>query len=275
MKLPAFQFYPGDWLNDLNLGMCSLAAQGLWLRMMCVAHQGDPYGHLKVNHMVIPLDKLAELVGRSTDEIKPLIDELERMHVFSRDEDGAIYSRRMVSDEKKRQDRSTKGALGGNPVLKKSKENHKDNHEVNQQDKLVDKPSSSSSSYVLEEDEEEKTACLAYLKEKFPHWVLSGDKYVAFLGWSDRMPWSVIKMAAEETMAAGVNRLSYCEAILSDWEEHGVKTTEEALVRQAQKRVARGESRQPAKAPPTTPKPTGPVDDTARRLLEMEGSTHA
>jgi hypothetical protein len=36
-KRPSFQFYPGDWLRDSVAG-CSLAAQGLWLRVMILAH---------------------------------------------------------------------------------------------------------------------------------------------------------------------------------------------------------------------------------------------
>ena len=31
MKLPAFQFYPGDWRKDPNLCRCSHAAKGVWI----------------------------------------------------------------------------------------------------------------------------------------------------------------------------------------------------------------------------------------------------
>ena len=39
-KLPYIQLYPGDWLRDSVAG-CSLAAQGLWLRMMFVMHDSE------------------------------------------------------------------------------------------------------------------------------------------------------------------------------------------------------------------------------------------
>ena len=34
MKLPAFQFYPGDWRKDPNLCRCSHAAKGVWIDMI-------------------------------------------------------------------------------------------------------------------------------------------------------------------------------------------------------------------------------------------------
>lgn len=32
MKLPAFQFYPGDWRKDPNLCRCSHAAKGVLMQ---------------------------------------------------------------------------------------------------------------------------------------------------------------------------------------------------------------------------------------------------
>ena len=45
-KLPAILFYPGDWNSDPQLKLCSLAAQGFWMRLLCVMHTCVPYGHL-------------------------------------------------------------------------------------------------------------------------------------------------------------------------------------------------------------------------------------
>jgi len=46
VKRPAFQFYPGDWLEEGGLRASCLAARGLWVDMLCFMHQGEPYGHL-------------------------------------------------------------------------------------------------------------------------------------------------------------------------------------------------------------------------------------
>jgi hypothetical protein len=44
MKLPAFQFYPGDWRKDPNLCRCSHAAKGVWIDMICLMHSDSKIG---------------------------------------------------------------------------------------------------------------------------------------------------------------------------------------------------------------------------------------
>ena len=102
MKRPAFQFYPGDWLNDAGLRLCSLPARGLWLEMMCFMHQATPYGHLLIAGRVPNPAELAKVLGERDISVTEWIEELERNEVFSRSTDGVIYSRRMVQDEKNR-----------------------------------------------------------------------------------------------------------------------------------------------------------------------------
>lgn len=38
-KAPAFQFYTGDWLKDPALSMCSPATRGIWMDILCAAHE--------------------------------------------------------------------------------------------------------------------------------------------------------------------------------------------------------------------------------------------
>lgn len=90
--------------------------------MMCWMHQGEPYGHLRVKGEVIQPDKLSELIGKPVDVITPLLSELEQREVFSRDESGCIYSRRMVKDDEKRRKAAANGSKGGNPRLKETPE---------------------------------------------------------------------------------------------------------------------------------------------------------
>jgi len=116
-KRPAFQFYPGDYLRDAGLRMCSLGARGLWSDMMCFMHQGEPYGHLTVKGRPIDLSSLSRMVGESPKVVSKLLDELEAADVFSRTESKVIYSRRMVKDEHLREVRAAAGKRGGNPAL--------------------------------------------------------------------------------------------------------------------------------------------------------------
>ena len=138
MKRPSFQFYPADWRKDPALSACSLAARGLWIELMCVAHEGDNYGYLSINGKPMTPAQVARMVGESPAVAAKLLKELEDAGVFSRDEQGCIFSRRMVKDEHVRNVRADAGRLGGNPNLLKQK--------VKQNEKQNLTPSSSSSS---------------------------------------------------------------------------------------------------------------------------------
>lgn len=117
MKRPSFQFYPGDWLRDAALRSCSAAARGLWMDMLCFMHEGSPYGYLKVNHKVILSPNLARMTGLTLEETEGCLAELRDAGVFQVDEDGAMFSKRMVRDEDVRNKRAMGGHLGGNPAL--------------------------------------------------------------------------------------------------------------------------------------------------------------
>jgi hypothetical protein len=93
-----FEFNPTDWLTDVSLRACSSAARGLWINLICHMHSCKPYGHLKVNGRAFDETQIARLTTGDVEEITRLLRELEENGVFSRDEDGAIYSRRMVRD---------------------------------------------------------------------------------------------------------------------------------------------------------------------------------
>ena len=143
MKRPSFQFYPGDWLQDAPLRSCSIGARGLWADMLCLMHQGSPYGYLKVGGKVILPANLARMCGVTPEEAEGYLEELETAEVFSRDAEGCIFSRRMVRDEKIRESRAAGGIKGGNPALMKRREG---SDKVNLAANLPPTPSSSSSS---------------------------------------------------------------------------------------------------------------------------------
>lgn len=143
MKRPSFQFYPSDWLRDTALRSCSTGARGLWIDMICFMHEGNPYGYLKVADKVILPANLARMVGETLEVVQGWLDELNHAGVFQVDENGAIFSKRMIRDENLRKIRAEGGSKGGNPALiDKSKVNLKVIQEVKQNPT----PSSSSSS---------------------------------------------------------------------------------------------------------------------------------
>lgn len=146
MKRPAFQFYPADWRKDVELQSCSMAAQGLWINAMCLAHECEPYGHLTINGKAMTPGQLGRQVGLSPKESEALLAELLDAGVARKTDEGVIYSSRMVRDERLRNVRADAGRLGGNPSLVKQKDNQEVNQTSNQPPKQKPTPSSSSSS---------------------------------------------------------------------------------------------------------------------------------
>lgn len=112
MKRPAFQFYPADWRKDAALQSCSLAARGLWIDAICIAHECEPYGHLVVNGRAMSVAQLARLVGVTERECGRLVAELDAAGVLSKLADGTLFSRRMVRDERIREERAAGGQKG-------------------------------------------------------------------------------------------------------------------------------------------------------------------
>lgn len=98
------KFYWKDWQTDKALRMCSLAARGLWMEMLCIMHDSEPYGHLTNNVGGKLSDReLSILANVPFDIVEVLTAELLEKGVCSRTSDGVIYCRRMIV-EKQRSD---------------------------------------------------------------------------------------------------------------------------------------------------------------------------
>ena len=119
-KAPSFQFYPADWLNDIKLQSCSLAAQGLLMNIMCLMHQSDRYGHLLINGAAPASKDVSRLLRVHHKTYDKTLIELLSAGALCRDENGFIFCARMVKDEHIRQVRRAAGAKGGSPLLKQN-----------------------------------------------------------------------------------------------------------------------------------------------------------
>lgn len=111
------KFYPADWRSDPALRSCTIAARGLWIEMLAIMHEATPYGSLLLNGQRIEKKRLASLAGVSERECVVLLLELEGVGVFSRDDDGTIYSRRMRRDAERSEEgrRQIAKRWGGRP----------------------------------------------------------------------------------------------------------------------------------------------------------------
>src|SRR5260370_26598637 len=115
-KLPYFPFYPDDWLSDEKARLCSIAARGLWIDMLCLMHKCDRRGYLQqANGKPLTLEQLSRITsGCSTEEVGNLLQELITSGAASVNEHGVIFSRRMVRDEQLRVIRSEAARKEGN-----------------------------------------------------------------------------------------------------------------------------------------------------------------
>lgn len=87
-----------DWSADKALHPCSLGAKGFWIEMLCIMHEGTPVGHLTLGGKAATIRQMAANAYCTEKEAKKYLAELEESGVFSRTDDGTIYSRRMVKD---------------------------------------------------------------------------------------------------------------------------------------------------------------------------------
>ena len=144
-KLPAIQFYPGDWRKDVGVQSLSFHDRGVWFEMLMLMHESEQRGLLILNSQPMNDDAVARLLGLNKQTLVKTLDRLLSSGVASRDEQtGALMCRRMVRDEHVRCVRTEAGKQGGNPNLVKQKTPDAPilvNHTANQ----IPTPSSSSS----------------------------------------------------------------------------------------------------------------------------------
>lgn len=97
-KLRWAKWFWADWSNDTALNLCSIPARGLWMALLCLAAQGDPYGHVNIKGRVPTADELFDLTaprGTRRRDWNLWLAELETHGVAQRDHSLAIWSPRM------------------------------------------------------------------------------------------------------------------------------------------------------------------------------------
>ncbi len=102
---------PRAWLADPAVAACSLAAQGLWMRLLCHAWASNPRGVVAGDPRTV-----ARLAGAAPDEVEPLITELLERGVCSRGPEvdlalppDSLVSRRLYRDGAAQRQRQTAG----------------------------------------------------------------------------------------------------------------------------------------------------------------------
>jgi hypothetical protein len=114
---PSSILYWADLRDDPKLRRCSPAAKGLWaVHMLPAAAESPSYGVVMVDGVPALQKDLGEgfarELGETVEATQALIDELVAKGAASVDDQGRVYCRRMVREEKLRQQRSAAGKLG-------------------------------------------------------------------------------------------------------------------------------------------------------------------
>jgi hypothetical protein len=114
-KSPGFWFFTGDWLKDPELRFCSIFARGLLVDLLCYMFEAKEQGYLVwANGLPRTNEEIANAIaGGDLAEKVAAIEELEQKGVLSRDQRGALYSRRLVRLAEISESRKQNGSKGG------------------------------------------------------------------------------------------------------------------------------------------------------------------
>ncbi len=121
-KLPAFQFYPGDWKKDPGIQALTYEERGIWFEILLIMFESEDRGKLTINRKKLPIDLLAVCLGLDEKITEKFLNKLLDLGVAKKErKTGIIYSKRMVSDEKLRKVKAEAGRKGGeNKKLEKN-----------------------------------------------------------------------------------------------------------------------------------------------------------
>ena len=113
-KLPAMQFYPGDWRRNPKVQSLTYEERGLWFEMLCLMHFAEPRGKL-------PIEDLPILLGINQTKVKQTLAKLLAKGVANI-EQNYIICRRMLSESKISELRARAGFQGGSKTQAKLKQ---------------------------------------------------------------------------------------------------------------------------------------------------------
>ena len=144
-KLPAIQFYPGDWYK--NVLPLAMEERGVLFEILLIMHNSPSRGKFIIQAGIpYPLEDLSFICHTNQAKIKQIISKILALDILKQEPDTKIiFCLRMLREENLRKIRSQCGKLGGAP---KNNTNASKN-----QVKSTPSSSSSSSSSLIKEKE--------------------------------------------------------------------------------------------------------------------------
>lgn len=95
------KFVWDDWRNDASLQSCDLSTKGLWMDLLSLMFSSERQGYLQVNNQPMSLLYLSKKTGVDKRTIEKKLKVLIKNNVCSLDENGVVFSRRMVRETRK------------------------------------------------------------------------------------------------------------------------------------------------------------------------------
>lgn len=117
-KLPSLQFYPGDWRKDPGVQALDYFDRGVWFELLLLMFESEERGRLLLNGNPMPDAAAARLLGLDIQKWLQCKRRLIEYGVTGLDDQGTLFSRRMIKDEQFRQSRVNNGSQGGRPKTK-------------------------------------------------------------------------------------------------------------------------------------------------------------
>lgn len=110
------KLYTRDWLDSKELRRCSFLARAVLLDLMCLAHEGVPYGNLSDKIGPLTFDYMASRCVVTSKQFHAAIAELKEKGRIGSEDGILLFIPRMVSDESVRVRRATGGSASiGHP----------------------------------------------------------------------------------------------------------------------------------------------------------------
>lgn len=110
---PYSKFFWQDWHGDDLLALCSMGAQGVWMRLLVIASRSDTPGHVLLDGKKPTMGELLDACRCRRDITEVMLEgwisELTERGVCSVTSQGVIFCRRMVRDFRKWQAKSSGG----------------------------------------------------------------------------------------------------------------------------------------------------------------------
>jgi hypothetical protein len=146
-KLPALQWYPGDWRKDVGIQSLSYHDRGVWFEMLMLMHESPVRGKLMIGGKAASEDLIAGVLHLDIETFRGTVTTLLDRGICDRDSrTGALMNRRMVRDEEGRSRNRRKLEKWRKDKKIKGNGNQKETPDVTPKKPLPSSSSSSSSS---------------------------------------------------------------------------------------------------------------------------------